>query len=429
MATLPYFFFSYSHGDESEYLANFFRNLRDRVAFFRGIRESKDEVGFRDYDSIKPGDDWEHKISDALQDSKVLICIYTANFFSLEERQDFCGKEFAAFLDRNPDVQYDANDQFRVNGARNIVPILWVSEEVLNKLNRLPPHVVSSIHYAVDGGKGKLSDIYLARGVWWIAKRRPKSTYEDILDYFAKLIILESNNPLPPIKPAPPVAKLRNAFRDPPDGRAKAAAPAARDDGADLQKLLGPQNLLALEIRATAPGGAEWMPFSSSETLIGVVEAIANRAGLLIVRRAFDPRAQNFIADVSSVLAQATTNQCRPILFVHPECLAREEWRAALAELLKASWRGGVVVPAADKDSIALVEKFGAQLQPSKATEDSIVVRTVIGAQDAFRTAVISVIDEVLARIVNQGKVHQNVPGTQGRAALPRIANAQDAAQ
>jgi hypothetical protein len=102
------FFFSYSRADweYDVYLERFFADLDMKVAMVTGAGTRK--VGFRDEKDVKTGDDWAREISAAVQTSPVLVCIYTPNFFSAERTHEFCGKEFMAFLKRNPSTATSA---------------------------------------------------------------------------------------------------------------------------------------------------------------------------------------------------------------------------------------------------------------------------------------------------------------------------------
>src|SRR5262249_55637212 len=150
--TLPYlFFFSYSRADweYDVYLAKFFEDLEKKVAMVTGAGTRK--VGFRDEEGVRTGDDWTRKISAAVQTSHVLVCVYTPNFFSADRTHEFCAKEFMAFLKRDPQHRYErmvdqgGRERFELREARNILPILWLSERELVELNKLPPYSVRTI--------------------------------------------------------------------------------------------------------------------------------------------------------------------------------------------------------------------------------------------------------------------------------------------
>ena len=168
----PEFFFSYARGDYSLYLEKFFDELEEAVAMLRppetdesaeavitpppdkkvkGPTEKK--VAFLDVRNIGTGADWNSLLSGAVQTSKVLVCIYTARYF----KREFCGKEFAAFLKRNGNLRYEAVrhadgvTEYRIRGARNIIPILWVgAPDLANHPDDLPPHLVRTIQHTVQ---------------------------------------------------------------------------------------------------------------------------------------------------------------------------------------------------------------------------------------------------------------------------------------
>src|SRR5262249_45374381 len=153
---VPYlFFFSYSRADWEDdlYLERFFKDLERKVAGVKGAGNRT--VGFRDEEGVKTGEDWNTKISGALQASNVLVCVYTPNFFSAERTHEFCAKEFMAFVQRDPQLRYErvvdnaGRERYEVHEAHNILPILWLSERELVELNKLPPYAVRTIQYTL----------------------------------------------------------------------------------------------------------------------------------------------------------------------------------------------------------------------------------------------------------------------------------------
>jgi hypothetical protein len=222
--TLLYkFFFSYSRPDRDydAYLRRFFEDLEKNVAILTGAGKRK--VGFRDEEGVKTGDDWPRNISAAVQESEVLVCIYTPNFFSAERTREFCAQEFMAFLKRDPQHRYErvvdegGHERYEVREARNILPILWLSERELVEVNKLPPHAVRTIQYTLNFApvSRALNDKYKAKGMSLITKQKT-GTYWQFLTHLATRIVELAEHPLPPIVPPPDVRTLRNAFWDPP---------------------------------------------------------------------------------------------------------------------------------------------------------------------------------------------------------------------
>jgi TIR domain len=438
--TLPYlFFFSYSRADweYDAYLRQFFEDLKKRVAMLKGAGTR--EVGFRDEEGVKTGDDWTRKISEAVQKSHVLVCVYTPNFFSAERTHEFCAKEFMAFLKRDPNHRYervvDEGDRLRyeVRDAHNILPILWFSEHDLVDLNKLPPYAVRTIQYTLNFASRAVNKEYREKGMSQITTRRA-GTYWQILTHLARRVVELAANPLPPIEPAPDARTLRNAFWDPPEIAAADGAAPARGDG-DARALdddaapgLGPNHLVAFEVRS-APGDAlAWAPYPGEPCLRVLVEEIAQSRRRTSRYRTFDPSGGDFTA-LLDALRDATEKRVLPILLIDPKVLARPEWRAAVVSLLRHQWRGGIVVPVdqSDQPSIRLMENIEADFGMTPNEREWIVVRVTKRGVAEFRTAMISVADDILARIVKRGSVVRSTPATVGPSAPPRIANAQRA--
>jgi hypothetical protein len=130
---MPYeFFFSYTRGNNDDYLKQFFKDLSEDVRVRRGLPEKtmvggvlKDTVvGFFDQRDIELGATWEKTISDALQDSKVMVSIYSPGYFQSE----YCGKEWEIFLQRCQLYQERARRAGEPNASLPpaIKPTLWV---------------------------------------------------------------------------------------------------------------------------------------------------------------------------------------------------------------------------------------------------------------------------------------------------------------
>ena len=211
---------------------------------------------------------------------------------------------------------------------------------------------------------------------------------------------------------------------------ADGAVPAHGDGDADAlddaaSPSLGPKQLVAFEVRS-APGDASaWAPYPGEPSLRVLVEEIAQSRRRTSRYRTFDPSAGDFVTALLAALMDATEKRVLPILLVDPKALARPEWRAAVASLLRHPWRGGIVVPvdASDQPSIRLMESIKADFEMTPNERECVVVRVGQGGVAEFRTVVISVADDILARIVMHGSVERRTPATVGPSAPPRIAN------
>src|SRR5512132_1470655 len=95
---MPYeFFFSYTRGNNDAYLRQFFKDLSEEVRIRKGLPKDKDTpVGFFDQQEIELGATWDQTIIDALQESKVMVSIYSPGYF----QSQYCGKEWDVFMQR-----------------------------------------------------------------------------------------------------------------------------------------------------------------------------------------------------------------------------------------------------------------------------------------------------------------------------------------
>jgi hypothetical protein len=425
---VPHFFVSYSHfpgNKDDPYLKRFVKDLRKTV--WNLVGGDPDTLGFRDVDNLKKGDDWKTGISINARHSHSLVCIYTARFFDQKREHEYCGKEFAVFLKRNSQATYHRDDrggQFR--DVRNIFPVLWIGEPDLQAV-KLPPYAVSAVHYTSDDPD------YVANGLEWLLKKK-RGAYHDIVLQLSRLIRDSTKPPLPPLKEEIDIEEMYNAFWEPPNGAAaEAAKPAPETAGA-----AGPMHLFAFEVRILSPDAPVWFPYKDSlsedrpnkdqpnfEALVGDV-AFSSESKFEYTIQTVDPTAEGFAGEMSKKLAAATEKQVIPILFVHPECLGNEKSRAAVKEVLKEKWRGGLVIPLDESDTkaVSLVKDHWDELEDSLNKDEPAVLRVATGGAAEFQTAAASVAHRILSLIQKNGKVEQIHPHPEGPPALPTFTNA-----
>jgi hypothetical protein len=431
---VPYFFFSYSQADGDKFLDQFFEDLRLRVANLSGLaikrgdpgwEEQFNQVGFRDRHGVKTGDDWKEKIGAAVQRSGVLVCVYTPNFFSRRKTKE---REFAAFLKRNTGIRYapgtgEPEKEFQLLGARNILPIVWYKLRHLQN-QKLPPYVVHSIAWALDRTVAEhVNTHYLEAGLLRIAMERG-GEYDDILDHFAERIIAQANDPLPPLPAVPDIESMHNAFWEMPedDEVDRTAAATAAVEAMVAPATSGPTRMLVVEVRAQ--NSTDWTPYAGDHSVPAVFEEIANQKQLATDWKTLDPSAADFADQTFSALDDAAERSIRAVVVVDPRCLANEVARGALVGLLRRPCRAGFLVPAdkRDRDAIRLIGQYRNLLQPADDSPDWVVrISDVDMAQ--FRTAVSSVADDILARIVRTDRVRRSPPDNEGPATRPRVSN------
>src|SRR5437660_4800530 len=115
-----WFFLSYARIDRDNYLRRFVRLLSETIPRRTNVQLAN--IGFFDGKDIEPGDQWTTALETGLQTSRVLIALYSPNYFE----RPYCGKEWTIFRSRLQGVT-------PAGGAPPplIIPILWQPEKVL----------------------------------------------------------------------------------------------------------------------------------------------------------------------------------------------------------------------------------------------------------------------------------------------------------
>src|SRR5918995_6654926 len=89
-----WFFFSYAHTDDTEFLRKFYTDLNREVRQLVGVKN--EEVSFFDRNSISHGSSWDSALETGLKTCRVFVPLYSSSYFD----SPYCGKEFAAFRER-----------------------------------------------------------------------------------------------------------------------------------------------------------------------------------------------------------------------------------------------------------------------------------------------------------------------------------------
>lgn len=192
-----YFFFSYARVDLNEteytdpYLIRFYNDLTQEISQRTAI--PRDQVGFRDEESILLGTLWPDALVKALRTAKVFISIYSPTYFTRE----WCGKEWTIFTSR-------INNKYAGRETPLIIPVLW------RKVDKNIPTYTSKIqskHY--DLGK-----TYAKEGLQYLIKlNKHKDDYYIFLHHLAERIVQAVEEyPLPELSEDVDPDKVENAF-------------------------------------------------------------------------------------------------------------------------------------------------------------------------------------------------------------------------
>ena len=116
MAGTNWFFFSYARINKSRNLQTFYEDL------WNGLRDQltaaeQGHKSFADWEGLELGSRWGRSLQEALEWSRVLVCVTSPAYFT----QEWCGKELA-FFETLTDHHYP--------GAERIIPVIWGQEQL-----------------------------------------------------------------------------------------------------------------------------------------------------------------------------------------------------------------------------------------------------------------------------------------------------------
>ena len=174
-----------------------------------GQARTAEQVGFFDQVGIEPGDTWDVTLAEALRTARVMVCLFTRNYFNSR----VSGQEFEVFQGR---VR-----QHAAGGALPplIIPVLWHRPD---KLPSTLPAAAADLQYTYD----EFSKVYTQEGLEYIMRLTKHSDdYQEFLIKFAdRLIEVAEKHVLKPLPQVPPLTTVKSAFHVTP---VAAAAPQA----------------------------------------------------------------------------------------------------------------------------------------------------------------------------------------------------------
>ena len=190
------FFLSYARDDDFDgRISKLFADLSMEIRGLIGATSSQ-PVGFQDKSTIITGAQWSAEIIQALQTSKVFVCVLTQTYLN----RDFCGREFQAFYERlelfmknNPGPQPEV-----------ILPVLYIPISV-----PLPLPLGKFHHHP-------LPSAYATQGLHHMIRLSRRALYYSFLRSFAERITISAKTwTLPPHPSLKGIRSVRNAFSIP----------------------------------------------------------------------------------------------------------------------------------------------------------------------------------------------------------------------
>jgi FxsC-like protein len=351
MAKDYWFFLSYSRNDAQDgdpWLKLFYQQLaRDVKAVAQLPTNTKiEDIGFIDDQGIEGGTQWTAELAEALQSSRVLVCLYSRSYFNSQ----WCGKEFQVFLRR---VRALASQQ---GGAWPplILPVLWDRPA---KLPQPFPKVIEDLKLQYQ--HADFGQTYAEEGLAYLMRREEKQPYQTFcLEFRERVVRAAKSYPLPRLAQLDPWEAVESAFHSPspplptPQGTLPDTVPLPQSYGPDVAWLVyvagRDEDYLGVRGQCTCygAGGALWKPYlpPSDRGAGKITQRVVDSSGYL---RETLPLSKRLLADLRSAEEKNTL----VLLIVDPWSLQLEQFRSPLADLDRANLVNcGVIIVWNDQD-------------------------------------------------------------------------------
>jgi FxsC-like protein len=412
------FFLSYSRRDargedktENTWFARFRKNLALDVA-----REAKlpsavsdDDVGFYDRVGIELGDRWTDTLAEALQSSRVLVAVYSANYFNSPN----CGKEFQVFSERV------AAHEAAEGGPRPgfIIPVLWDAP------GRLPvalPETVDKLQFS----HSSLGDTYASMGLMSLLRLGREQAYQEFLMALAQRIAKAATMAKrPPRVASRPLDKIESAFHASATQPSAAGVPSVKGvKAAWLVYFAGAEADYAQvrqQLKCYGTSGSEWQPYFPGESLIGAV------ASNVASGRNLSPQPLAVTQQLVSHLQDAEDNNTMAVIIVDPWSIYLKSFEAAMKDLDRARLTNcGVIIVwnGQDPETQQKAKALEALLKRTFSriwTSKDVYFQHSVPNEDELRKALGSAIDEVRRRISDRGRLLRGEAADEAFPTLP----------
>src|ERR1051325_1341866 len=421
-----WFFVSYAHRDaiDSPWLRDFFERLAREVGTAAGLPSHLEErdIGFIDEDGLELGDNWPDALAEALQSSKVFLCLYSRSYFKSPD----CGREFEIFRSRLANYTPPPDS----GPARLIIPILW---EKPSRLSETLPDAVSDLQYK----HSDFGDEYATLGLALLMRLERKEEVENFISELADRIVNQAErHPLPRLPNLKPLKDVSNAFITCPASPLLAVAENLTDS--DIPATVPPPNISGPDVAwyvyfagrgvdyrgkrtnvsCYGPaGGYQWKPLlpPKEETIGAITPVVAGKKGLT-------PAVLPLSKELVTHLQKAEDDNTIAILIVDPWSVKVESYMALMRDYDKYRFSNCAVIIVwnlLDDETVTktaelkdgLTEAFSRNLLVAdEAFRDSIQT------EDELLTILGGTIDTIKGRLRTKAKPARSVPSNGGES-------------
>jgi FxsC-like protein len=402
------FYLSYSRANSDPYLKRFYDDLASELR--RRLGYGSETVGFFVPKEIESGNQWSSPLIEALQESQVLVALYSPAYF----KSSHCGKEFQIFLERRRTA---ASIQPGSESRPAILPILWIP------LRESTPPAAADIQYFTSGPAQE----YARKGLRQMLKQysQYKFDYQMVLAEFAEALIKTVEaQVLPPLLELPSFENTANAFGEPtarsairPSTRAGPRlvnfvyVVASRDE---MQTLKDSTENYGLQ------GGRDWSPFSpvSLQRVGAMAQTVASEENMLSQEIPCDP-------DLVEKLRQTEAENNLAVIIVDRWALLISEYQRLLVEFDRQNFLNLALLvvhndldPEVEAARPKLERALNMTFRYHLLTESNLWRR--VSTADEFRASLRQVLDLTRMRVLELGTIARPFD-TASRIEKPKI--------
>ena len=417
-----WFFLSYARNDAKgdpwlkEFYERLARGVSQAAALASGLEP--EDIGFIDDRGIESGTQWTDELAEALQSSRVLVCLYSRSYFNSE----WCGKEFQVFRDR---VQAYVDAHPGLKWPPLIQPVLWDRPD---KLPKPFPEIVNDLK--LQYAESAYGQMYGEHGLEYIVKLGEKKEYERfLLEFPERVVNAARDHPLPRLEQLKPWEEVGNPFRQAPKvlpdltpaGLLRASAPLPEAKGPEVAWFVyvagRDQDYLGKREKRDSYGqigGPLWKPYlpPNDKTAAFIAHSTAISKGMFGETLALS-------AQLAEHLRVARDTNTIVLLIVDPFSVELDAYWGPVAALNEYNFINcGVIILMNEKDPETLAK--GEQLwdKIDKTFADTKVSNQLFFREsvksDEFANALCAAIDEVRDKIMKRGRILRPVDSTGG---------------
>ncbi len=389
-------------GKENPFFERFYKDLASEIGKVAAIPASipEKDIQFYDREDIEIGADWSKTLYDALQSSKVFVCLFSPSYF----KSEYCGKEFQVFNERVK--KYKAALSQNVREPELIIPVLW---ENPNRFLEPLPEAVSGIQYADKNlGLG-----YSNIGVSQMLRLQKEVDYQEFLINLADKIYKEAQfHPMPPEPSIKPLKDVKSAFHVPPTPAVVAGAvPGAKGPSiawfiyaaggkADYNNIRQQQSQIFY-----GNSGLEWQPYYPTDPNIihYIAATVATTKGLAPIPLAVS----NSLIDQ---LEEAEDNNTIAVIIIDPWSIKLPAFEQPLKQFDRTRLSNcGVIIVWNENDQETKTARTALETLLQKTFSRNYISKDIlfqpsISSETELRTKLGEAIEEVRKKIEERGK-------------------------